>query len=221
MTARRKTTHATHSPTSNKTQTLARTTGGASARRAEDLLDLIARRKARILEDFYDLGAALKELLDKKLYAALGYRSFDELLAKRNVLGRTQAYKLIAVVRELPRARAVEIGQERAYALVAVAAATPEADTAGSLLTTGIKVRGKTKDLSQLSKRDLEEVAREVRPRKTSAAQKDAETAARKAQRGLRGRKLRATVAIEHAKGTWWATVRVPLDQLEALVRVG
>lgn len=217
MTARRKTTHAT--PKSTRTQALARKTAGASARRAEELLELIARRKARILEDFYDLGSALKELLDRKLYAALGYASFDDLLAKRNVLGRTQAYKLIAVVRELPRARAVEIGQERAYALVTVAAATPEPDTAGSILTTGVKVRGKTRDVSKLSKRDLEQVAKDVRPRKKSAAEKDAEGTARKAQKALRARKLRASVTVEHAKGTWWATVRVPLDQLGALVR--
>lgn len=204
---------------SKKAGAMVKKAGGASVRRAEELLALIARRKARILEDFYDLGSALKELLDKKLYAALGYASFDELLAKREVLGRTQAYKLIAVVRELPRARAVDIGQERAYALVTVAAATPEADTAGSILTTGVKVRGKTKDVSKLSKRDLEEVAKEVRPRKKSADEKLAEAAARTAQRSLRGRKLHATVAVERAKGTWWATVRIPLEQLAVLAR--
>lgn len=204
-------------PKSKTTRALATKTAGAAARRAEVLLDLIARRKARILEDFYDLGAALRELLDKKLYAALGYASFDELLAKRDVIGRTQAYKLMAVVRELPRERAVEIGQERAYALVAVAAATPEPDTAGSILTTGVKVRGKKKDVSKLSKRDLAEVAKEVRPRAKIAGQKDAETAARDAQRTLRARKVHATVTVERAKGAWWATVRVPLAQLESL----
>ncbi|CAN5477897.1 hypothetical protein BH09MYX1_BH09MYX1_37540 [soil metagenome] len=181
------------------------------------LLDLIARRKARILEDFYDLGAALRELLDKKLYAALGYASFDDLLAKRDVIGRTQAYKLIAVVRELPRDRAVEVGQERAYALVAVAAATPEPDTAASILATGVKVHGKTKDVSKLSKRDLAGVAKDGRPHKTSAGEKDARAAGRKAQQILRARKVHATVTVEHAKGAWWAVVRVPLDKLDAL----
>lgn len=203
---------------SKRAGALAKKTGSASARRAEELLDLIARRKTRILEDFYDLGAALRELLDKKLYAALGYASFDELLVKRNVLGRTQAYKLIAVVRELPRARAIEVGQERAYALVTVAAATPEPDTAASILMTGVEVRGKRKDVTKLSKRDLEEVAKEVRPHKKSPAEKAAATAAREAQRSLRARKLRAKVAVAHAGGLWWAIVRVPLEQLELLV---
>src|SRR5262245_8609333 len=52
----------------------------AAVRRAEELLDLIARRKARIAEDFYEIGKALRELSKKKLYAVLGHRSFGEML---------------------------------------------------------------------------------------------------------------------------------------------
>lgn len=205
-----------------KTSALVRTAKGAQkagAGRAEELLDLIARRKARILEDFYDMGVALRELLDKKLYAALGYATFDDLLTQRNVLGRTQAYKLIAVVRQLPRRRALDVGQERAYALVTIAAATPEPDTAASILMTGVKVHGKTKDVSKLSRRDLDEIAREVRPNKKSAEQKQAEAAGRKAQQSLRKKKVQATVTVERAQAKWWATVRVPLQQLDALLR--
>lgn len=204
---------------SKRTRVLAKKTESASAWRAEELLALVGRRKPRILEDFYDLGVALRVLLDKKLYAALGYASFYERLVKRDVLGRTQTYKLIAIVRELARARAVEIGQERAYALVTVAAATPEPDTAASILTTGVKIRGRTTDVTKLSKRDLETVARDVRPHKKSTEQKGAEQQASKVQRGLRARKVRATDAVERAKGTWWATVRAPLDQLADRVR--
>jgi hypothetical protein len=77
------------------------TTGMAG--RAEDLLALIGRRKENIVDAFYDIREALKEILDRKLYLALKQPSFDELIAARSVVGRTQAYKLIAVARELPR----------------------------------------------------------------------------------------------------------------------
>ena len=47
---------------------------------------LIERRKARIAEDFYDIGQALTELLKKKLYLVLGYSSFAQMLTKRGVM---------------------------------------------------------------------------------------------------------------------------------------
>src|SRR5690349_12680186 len=61
----------------------------AAERRAEELLSMIERRKETIAESFYDIGKALQELLKKKLYAALGYASFDEMLRERSVLGVT------------------------------------------------------------------------------------------------------------------------------------
>lgn len=41
--------------------------------RAGELLAIIARRMQRIEEDFFDIGVALKELKDKKLFVALGH----------------------------------------------------------------------------------------------------------------------------------------------------
>jgi hypothetical protein len=49
-------------------------------RRGQSLLALIERRKDRITEDFYDIGEALRELLNNKLYAALGFDTFEQLL---------------------------------------------------------------------------------------------------------------------------------------------
>ena len=40
--------------------------------RAEELIDLVVRRKARITEDFYDIGTALVGLAKKAHYGALG-----------------------------------------------------------------------------------------------------------------------------------------------------
>ena len=192
----------------------------AATKKAEGLLRLIDRRKARILEDFYDIGIALRELLEKKLFLALGFRTFEELLDKRGVMGRTQAFKLIAVTRELPRERALDLGAERAYAMVTVAAATPEKDTAASILNTGVAVGGHVEDVSKMSKRELVAVAKKVRPKKRAGeAEAAARAGARKAQATLRARKIAATVTVDHAKGEWFAVIRLPVKNLSAVVR--
>jgi hypothetical protein len=191
----------------------------ARTRRAEDLLLLINRRKEQILDDFYDIGMALREILEKKLFEALGYASFDELLTRRRVMGRTQAWKLIKVVRELPRERAMQVGQERAFALVTLADATPEPDTAASLLTTGVKVGGRKRDVAKLSKREIEALAKSARPHRTTEEQRAAAKTARAAQRALRARHVRATVVARREADEWWAIITVPMAQLRDIVR--
>jgi hypothetical protein len=76
----------------------------AAQERGEALLAEIARRRTRIIEDFYDIGVALAEIEKKKLYVALGAPSFEELLRKQRVLGATQARRLLHVVASM-RAR--------------------------------------------------------------------------------------------------------------------
>jgi len=149
----------------------------AAARRAEELLALIARRKENIVDAFYDVGQALQEMLDNKLHMALGYDNFEAMIAARNVIGRSQAFKLIAVVKQLPRAEALAMGQERAYALANLAAATPRHDTATSIVTKGVRVRGTVRDVSRLSVREIESLAKQVRPRKSESHRQAPESA--------------------------------------------
>lgn len=166
---------------------------GAQARarqRGEELLALIERRKGRIVEDFYDIGEALREIQRKELFRPLGYRTFDELLTARDVMSPFQARKLIAVVERVPRAQALALGQEKAYALVAYAAATPEPDTPTGLLESGAKVGGKA--IAEASTRDLLRAASEVRAKVRAKAPKTPEqrATARALQEAVR--KLRA-----------------------------
>jgi len=211
------------SDTLEKTRSLAKAGAAlntAAARRAEELLTLIARRKENIVDAFYDIGEALKELLDKKLHMALGHTSFGDLITTRGVMGRTQAFKLIAVVKALPRATAISMGQERAYALVALAAATPEADTAASLLSKRVTVHGAVRDVSHLSRRELTELAREVRPRKKkSEAALEAAREATRIAKIFKKQDRAAKVEIASRKGHFVATVHVRLDVLVALLR--
>ncbi len=132
-------------------------------RRATELLDLIARRKARIVDDFYDIGEALKELFQKELFRALGHRSFEAMLKAHHVMSATQARKLIHLVEQIPRAEALALGQEKAYALVSYTAATPEPDVPAVLAREDAKVGGKK--LSKVSVRELQLAAKEARGR--------------------------------------------------------
>lgn len=75
----------------------------ASRRRCEELLDEIASKKTFISEAFVDIGVALVEIETKELYKALGHTTFGELLTERGVFGPSQAYKLMAIARSLPR----------------------------------------------------------------------------------------------------------------------
>jgi hypothetical protein len=159
--------------------------------RAEELLALIARRKERMLEDFYDVGQALRELLDQKLYAALGHPSFEAMLEAHDVMGARQARKLVALVSAIPRAQALALGQEKAYALVAYTAATPEPDVAAELAKKDAKIG--SKPISQASVRELQRATKAVHAKRAALRPKTpAALAAARAARDARASVLRA-----------------------------
>ncbi len=192
----------------------------AAARRAEDLLALIARRKQRITEDFYEIGASLREIERKKLYVALGFKSFAALLQERDVMSERTARKLIEIVESVPRGRALELGSEKAYALARLAAATPELDDIDALLTKGARVRGKQHSVAQLSAAKIAEVARAVRPKKRSEGEREASSLARTLQATLRRRGARHLVAQAIQQGAkWHVRIELPLAETEILTR--
>ena len=190
--------------------------GAAAARRCEELLAEIARRKQRIAEDFYDIGLALREIKKKKLYAALGHRSLTSLLEARGVLGKSQAAKLIAIVEHLPKSKALGEGIEKSYALVRLAAATPALDTAAEVAAEGVVVRGKRADVAGLSGRGVSELARKVRSvhAKRDPARAATKTALAKLARVLRAAGVDATVALRGAGGSARIAVELPAAQL-------
>ncbi|MBK8251748.1 MAG: hypothetical protein IPK82_03660 [Polyangiaceae bacterium] len=194
----------------------------ADRKRAESLLALIGRRTARIAEDFFDIGKALRELLQKKLYLALGYTSFEEMLTARKVMSLAQAKKLIQVVEAVPIEKALALGPEKAYALARYAAATPELDTPASLLEQGAKVGGKRAD--QASVRDIERATRETRAKTApkpiqSAAEKAAAKTARDLTSWLRKLKIKgASVEPQKDKGAFRLVISLPADQAKTLL---
>ena len=88
------------------------------------------------------------------LLALIGRRKENIVDAFYDIRKRTSSSRW----RESCRATAIRRGQERAYALAALDAATPDADSASSLVAKGVKVRGKVRDVSNMSRREIEEV---------------------------------------------------------------
>ncbi len=193
----------------------------AAARRAEELIDLIVRRKQRIAEDFYDIGVALHELEKKKLYAPLGYASFSELLEKHKLMSVSSASKLMAIVGAMSRDRALPLGSEKAYALARLVENSPDLTTVDQALEQGVKVKGKTVRVNDLSRREIEKLAKKARkPSAVPAQDRAAIAAAKEAQRVLR----RAGAPHAHAKdvrrgGTWWVQLELSVDELDVVLR--
>jgi hypothetical protein len=183
----------------------AKTITTAAQARAESLLAEIARRKDHIAEAFYDIGLALVQLSKKKLYVALGYGSFDELLQKRNVMNTSTARGLVRLVTTMTREQALAYGQEKAIALIGYATATPALDTPKTLMETGQLPDGKP--VAEASVRDIKQAARRVRAAQGKAAPlspeaKSARAEAKALATWLRSRgAAKATVTPVRAKG--------------------
>jgi hypothetical protein len=181
--------------------------------RANELLALIARRKARIVEDFYDIGEALKELFHRELFRALGHRSFEAMLKAHEVMSATQARKLIHLVEQLPRVQALSLGQEKAYALVSYTAATPEPDVPAVLAREDAKVSGKR--LSKLSVRELQLAAKEARSRARAATPRTVAEKARAAAAKSLLAKVKARLEAGGVRGA-----QIALDAEEVRVTI-
>jgi len=187
--------------------------------RAESLIEVIGKQKRNIARAFYDLGMALRELSDKKLYAALGYDSFDQMLAERDLMGGTQARKLIEVVRVFERTRALELGPEKAYALARHVARTKQDDNVDEFVKRGFPIGGHRRPLDEVSAREITDATRvAVRKQKgqhgaSERARKDAETIARHVKAALRQRTQDdAQVELTYRRGSWWLRVTLPAE---------
>lgn len=193
-------------------------------RRADELLASIARRKERISEDFYEIGKALRELLRKKLFVALGHKSFAEMLAARDVMSAMTAKKLIAVVEKVPLEQALQLGPEKAYALARYTEATPEPDTPAGLLESGVEIGGKK--VADASLRDLTRAGKEARaktkPKRAASPEQAAATkAVRDVSAWLRGQKVRgASVTAKRGAKGHEVVIVLPVASAAALTAI-
>ena len=206
-----------------KVRDVAERASSAASRRVVDLVDLVKRRIARISEDFYDMGVALRELATPRLYTSVGCKTFDELLRKYD-LGRSQAYQAMAVVKAFPsRDEAIELGFEKAAAILHYASATRKPDLPQLISQSG-RLAGKA--IAELSVRDID--AETARVRKIQRArgvpterEVRASRAARELQRWMRkhgGRPARVEAHEDHREA--WIDVRLSLAEVERWLRL-
>lgn len=151
--------------------------------RLGELLAMIRRKMTEVTEGFYDLGEALGEILEHKLYGAAGHASFGALLAAEGLMSARQASKLITVARKLPREQALTLGQERAYAIVVYAEAGAEDQSPAALVADGATIDGKP--ITALSVREIKEAARVERARSRDRRAIAADRARFKAEREI------------------------------------
>ncbi len=186
-----------------------------NAARLADLTAEIRRRMTAVVESFYDIGEALREVVDRKLYGAAGHPSLAAWLAAEGILSDRQATKLIAIARKVPRAHALALGPERSYALVSYAEAAAN-DTVAALLEAGATVAGKP--VAEASVREIEAAAREVRASRRGRSPRSEAERARAAEDVAITRALRAAL---RDLGVGGASVRVTRAQVRVtLTRV-
>lgn len=191
-------------------------------RRGEELIAEIERRKPRIAREFHEIGRALQELAQPRIYLSMGYKSLGELLDGRRLMGRSSAYRLMAVAQAFTKAQALRLGAEKAYALTRYVAATPADDLASALVDADATIDGKK--VSAISLRELEAAARAVRKParspKSDPEERAAHTAARTAQAGVRRMGVRSARAKAVRDGDEWVVcIEVPVEAVERLVR--
>lgn len=189
--------------------------------RAEGLVVEVQKRRQRIADDYYELGVALRKLSHPRMYRALGYASFEELLDGRRLGSRMQALKLTEVAGAFTKAQALALGVEKAYALVRYVEATPAADVARELAARNARI-GDVR-ISAMSVSELRAATKRARSRGQAdldpAAARRARREATRVQRALRARGLKAAKVRASAHGTRWVLqVEVPVEDADELL---
>jgi hypothetical protein len=183
--------------------------------RLKELTALVRRRLSAIVESFYDIGEALVEIQAKKLYSAAGYANMQAYLAGEALMSPRQAYKLIAVVKRVPRDLAMKLGREKAYALVMYTDATPEADTVTAIIRSDVRV-GKARARAA-SVRDIVEATRVVQSQKEAARPVSAKEKAKAKHAANVERAVRAAL---RTSGLGKAEITVKRERVEVVIPI-
>jgi hypothetical protein len=192
---------------------------------ANELLARIIARKNDIARAFYDIGQALGEIHEKKLYGALGYDSFDAMLIDRSIMTGQYARRLIQVAAAFDREQAQRLGADKAYALVRYAARTKLADDPVEYLNDGFPVAGgKRRPVEQVAVSEITAATRVAVLRQkgqhgaSEAARRVAASAAREVSAKLRPRtddQAEVTHVFRH--GSWWLQIVIPAEMAKAV----
>ncbi len=132
--------------------------------RAEAAVVRIRDLRARIEEDFLEIGRELTTLEDPKMIAALGYDDFAQLCETALEMTLPKARRLIAITTRITVELARTLTQDRAAALLALVDATPDEDTAEDVFTAKLKLPDGTKlVVAHATAKELWDAARAIR----------------------------------------------------------
>lgn len=157
--------------------------------RAKRLVADVKKRSTKIAEEAHAVGKALAQLSEARNYAALGYKSFDELLKGEKLMGRTTAHQLMAIAETYSLEQVRKLGVSKAYALISYAEATPKLDYAPIMLDNNVRIGNKY--ISAMTVGEINDAASRVRKasgraKPRSNQEKVASAEARKVQARLR-----------------------------------
>jgi len=152
----------------------------------------------------------------------MGYRSFEELLGKEQLMSRAYAADLIRINERYTRETAIKLGQAKALALAQYVDATPSDDVAEAMARADTAIGGKP--VLKATAAEVARAAREIRARrkpagKPSPEERQARAAARAVEKTLGG-KRRAVVEVRRRDGAWRLVIEVPVD-LATRLRLG
>ena len=192
------------------------------AREARALLETITRKIAQAEESFYEIGAALVKLRDPAMFGALGFDTFESLLASIPRLSRQVAYRCLRIAASYDEPTALALAQSKAIALLTYVDATPEPDDAQALAEADAKIGGVA-----ISKQTVEGILRaaaEVRP-PSKRRERDGEAEAKRSGTELEKRLRKALgtgvdVRVALRKKAWRLIVELPASAA-ARVTVG
>lgn len=190
---------------------------------AEELIAHIERSKVGVAQAFHEIGRCLGEILERKLYAVLGYASFEVMLEERKLMSAVQASKLIEVAKQFSKRDATRLGPEKAYALVRHVARTKQKDDPAEYLLAGFPVGGRRRPIDDVTVREILHATRTAVSRQSGEhgeserARRDAEATKRKVLTALAKRTGgEAEVRIFFRRGAWRLVVELPAARAES-----
>ena len=132
--------------------------------RAEASVVRIRELRARIEDDFLEIGRELTTLDDPKMIAALGYDDFAALCETALGMSLPKARRLVAITTRITVELARTLTQDRASALLALVDATPADDTPEDLFSAKLKLPDGSKlVVAKATAKELWDAARAIR----------------------------------------------------------
>ena len=105
------------------------------------LTNEIHRLKGAVGRGMYEIGVRLARVLDERLWASRGYRSFEDYLEQGVSFSRSTGYKLIRIARQFDAELAERYGVEKLELGLRYLESTPERERPRDLIASDLRVR--------------------------------------------------------------------------------